>query len=130
MGSLGGEINMDSVVSFIIYFLFCLFFRNSAMLSIKEGVFDSRFFPKHFALPSRFLRKFFGLKKTFVPKFLIFRLYVSIIFGTMAPIVAIVALVIPSSIVRLLFLISICFIFLDTFQFLILLQFFRSKKKK
>ena len=103
----------------IIYFLmmeivylfgFCIIKERTKRL-IKLVKINSKFYPRHYAMPNRFFRKIFELKKEKIAKYLYLSLWLAFVFGIMffvapvlflcAPMVAIVAVIVFGAIYAL-----------------------------
>ena len=74
------------------YILTCFFFRNSARAMIDDIKINSKLYSKYYCMPAKYIRMLFGLKKEKIPTYLYFRLYISIIFGFLAPTTSIICL--------------------------------------
>ena len=114
-------------VLFAEYLLSYFFFRNSALGMIAEVRTNFRLYEKHYKLPPRWLRKHFRLKKDEIPKYLLFRLYVSISFGIMAPISIVICLAsqLNSLVVGIMLFIPCVFVIPDSIVFIILSSIFK-----
>lgn len=129
MATLTKEIKMFGVIIlFCLYLILYLFFRNSARHAINDIRTNFRFFPKHYAHPPRWIRKHFNLRNEEIPKFLLFRLYVSLSFVLLEPIVIIVSILslLNTYTITLLMVLPMPFVLFDTITFVILYHIYRK----
>ena len=89
-----------------------------------------KLYPKHYSLPPSWVRKHFKLKKDPVPKYLLFRLFVAIAFGILAPISTIVCLCTGFNhmAIGIMLLAPCIFAIVDTVQFIITSHIFKKSK--
>ena len=118
---------LEMLIIFGEYLLFCLFLRNSALNAIDDIKINFKLFSRHYSMPSRGLRKIFRLKKREIPKFLIFRLYVSLIFGILTPISSVIALILSfnEDIISIIIIFPLGYMLLDLILFLVMYHIFR-----
>lgn len=95
--------------------------RNSALGMIKRIGYNSRYYPKFYKTPSKWMQKIFALKNNPIPKFLYAELYMSIIFGVIGPVNAIISLIDYSQkVVGIILITHMCLIIGETIFFSIM----------
>ena len=120
---------METVMLLCICLQAYIFFRSTAKIKIDEIKTNFKYFPKQYSLPPRWMRKHFKLQKAEIPKFLLFRLYLAISYGVLAPISVIVGIItqFDSHVLRIMAFSSVLFVIPDSVVFIIMSHLFEKK---
>lgn len=118
---------IESFIVFSGYILIYFFFRNSAVGMIEEVRINFKLYPKHYVRIPRWMQNHFKIKRKEIPKYLFFRLCISLFFGILAPIVAVMCLIIQQqAVIGFVIFIPCLFGILDTVQFIIVSHIFKK----